>query len=186
MESNLKNMVLVLVSITLIASSAVGVVYTLTKEPIKLAKEAKLNDAIVEVLPTFSELLPVVEVEVDGEKVNVYPAKNGDKTVGYAVESFSKNGFGGMIKILVGFTSDGTIFSTEVISHSETPGLGDKMDKNKSNFSEQFKGKDPAKSNLTVKKDGGDVDAITAATISSRAFTDAISNAYKAFQLSNK
>lgn len=182
MESSLKNMVMVLVAITLIASSAVGAVYQFTVEPIRIAKEVKLNKAIVEVLPQFTELQDVKCVQVDGEDVNVYPAINGSDVVGYAVESFSKNGFGGVIKILVGFQADGTIFSTEVISHAETPGLGDKMDKSKSDFSLQFKGKNPESYKLSVKKDGGDIDAITAATISSRAFANAVDNAYKAFQ----
>ncbi|MEG1634382.1 MAG: RnfABCDGE type electron transport complex subunit G [Rikenellaceae bacterium] len=182
MKSSLTNMVMVLLLITLIASAAVGVVYQLTIEPIRNSKIEKLNKAIVEVLPQFKTLAPEKTIEIDGEEVKIYTALNDQDTIGYAIESFSKNGFGGMIKILVGFTVDGTIYSTEVLSHTETPGLGDKMDKKKSNFSQQFKEKNPASYKLSVKKDGGDVDAITAATISSRAFTNAVDNAYKAFQ----
>lgn len=178
----MKNMVMVLVVITLIASASVGAIYQFTKEPILAAKEAKLNAAIVQVLPQFTELQESKNIDIDGENVVIYPAVNGSEVVGYAVESFSKNGFGGVIKVLVGFECDGTIFSTEVISHAETPGLGDKMDKNKSDFSAQFKGKNPETFKVSVKKDGGDIDAITAATISSRAYADAINNAYKAFQ----
>ena len=182
MKSSLKNMVLMLSLITFIASAAVGVVYQLTKDPIQNAKLGKLNDTILEVLPAFTELAEVVVVEIDGEKVSVYPAMEGDNIVGYAVESFSKNGFSGMIKVLVGFRADGTVHSSSVISHAETPGLGDKMEKSKSDFSLQFDGVDPKVLNLTVKNDGGDIDAITAATISSRAYTDAIANGYKAYQ----
>ena len=82
---------------------------------------------------------------------------------------------------MVGLLPDGTIYDTAVLTHKETPGLGDKMDKNKSKFSGQFKRKNPSTFSLKVKKDGGAVDAITAATISSRAFCDAIQRAYKAF-----
>lgn len=173
---------MVLLLITLVASASVGAVYQLTIEPIRKSKFEKLNKAIIDVLPEFTSLAPEIKVEIDGESITIYPALNNQDTIGYAIESFSKNGFGGMIKILVGFTANGTIYSTEVISHSETPGLGDKMDLKKSNFPLQFKDKNPATYKLSVKKDGGDVDAITAATISSRAFTNAIDNAYKALQ----
>lgn len=64
---------------------------------------------------------------------------------------------------------------------NETPGLGDKIDKSKSSFPEQFVGKNPGQSSIQVKNDGGDIDAITAATISSRAFCDAVNRAYTAF-----
>jgi electron transport complex protein RnfG len=76
---------------------------------------------------------------------------------------------------------DGTIKGVEVLTHKETPGLGDKMEKSKSNFSVQFEGKNPKTFKMMVKKDGGDVDAITASTITSRAFTDAVNRAYNAY-----
>lgn len=79
---------------------------------------------------------------------------------------------------MVGFLPDGTIHNTAVLEHKETPGLGDKMDIRKAPWSEQFRGKNPAEYRLQVRKDGGDVDAITAATISSRAFCDAVQRAY--------
>ena len=82
---------------------------------------------------------------------------------------------------MVGFNIDSTIVNTAVLSHNETPGLGDKMVEGKSDFSVQFKGKNPEDFKISVKKDGGDVDAITASTISSRAFCDAVNSAYKVF-----
>ncbi|HRC93634.1 MAG TPA: RnfABCDGE type electron transport complex subunit G, partial [Tenuifilaceae bacterium] len=91
-------------------------------------------------------------------------------------------GFGGRIELMVGFLPDGTINKITVISHKETPGLGDKIDPGKSDFSVQFEGKNPETFKVMVKKDGGDVDAITASTISSRAFCDAVNRAYKAFK----
>jgi len=99
-----------------------------------------------------------------------------------AINTFTNEGFSGNIELMVGFLEDGTIYNTAVLSHKETPGLGDKMDKKKSNFPDQFSGKNPAEFNLKVKKDGGDVDAITAATISSRAFCDALTRAYKTLE----
>lgn len=71
---------------------------------------------------------------------------------------------------MVGFLPDGTIHRVETLSHNETPGLGDKIDRSKSDFSVQFEGKNPRTFRLAVRKDGGDVDAITASTISSRAY----------------
>jgi len=101
--------------------------------------------------------------------------------VGTAVETFTKIGFSGVIKVMVGLLPDGTINDVTVLKHAETPGLGDKMEKKKSDWSLQFRGKDPRAFKLTVTKDGGDVDVITASTISSRAFCDAVSRAYSSY-----
>jgi electron transport complex protein RnfG len=102
------------------------------------------------------------------------------------VETFTNQGFSGNFKLMVGFAPDGTIIDIAVIQHSETPGLGSKMEKGKSDFSLQFKGKNPATFKLAVKKDRGDVDAITASTITSRAYCDAVARAYRAFMESQK
>ncbi|MFI3262871.1 MAG: RnfABCDGE type electron transport complex subunit G [Rikenellaceae bacterium] len=180
MKSSLKNMVMVLMLITLIASAAVGVVFQLTEEPIEAARSAKITNAIKEVMPEFDEVSEGETLERDGGEMVVYKATKGGQVVGYAIQTFSKEGYGGEIKLLIGFLPDGTINKAAVISHKETPGLGDKIDKSKSNFSLQFEGKNPAKFKLGVKKDGkGDVDAITASTISSRAYVDAVKRAYE-------
>lgn len=184
-ESSLKNMVSTLFIVCIVASTLLGGVYALTKEPIEVAAVAKVNASISKVVPEFDNI-PSSEMftkELDGKSYKVYPAKKGGVIVGYAVETFSTNGFGGRIMLMVGFNMDGTIFGTSVLSHSETPGLGDKMVEGKSNFSVQFKGKNPADFKMAVKKDGGDVDAITASTITSRAFCGALESAYKVYQL---
>lgn len=180
MKSTLRNMVMVLMLITLIASAAVGVVYQLTVEPIAAAKKAKITSAIKEVLPVFDSLKDDGQkIEKDGGVMTEYTALKGTDVVGYAIETFSKKGYGGEIRLLVGFLPDGTINGIAVISHQETPGLGDKIDKSKSNFSVQFEGKNPETFKLGIRKDAtGDVDAITASTISSRAFVDAVVRAY--------
>jgi len=125
-------------------------------------------------------------IEVMPEKgkdsLTFYQAIKDGELVGTAVKTYTDNGFGGRVSIMVGFKPDGTIINTAVLEHKETPGLGDKMDKSKSDFTEQFKGKNPADFKLEVSKDGGDVDAITAATISSRAFCDAVLRAYTTFE----
>jgi electron transport complex protein RnfG len=102
------------------------------------------------------------------------------------VETFTNQGFSGRFKLMVGFAPDGTIIDIAVLQHSETPGLGNKMEKSKSDFSLQFMGKNPETFKLAVKKDRGDVDAITASTITSRAYCDAVQRAYKAFKESQK
>ncbi|MFA6334969.1 MAG: RnfABCDGE type electron transport complex subunit G [Bacteroidales bacterium] len=184
-ESSLKNMVSTLTIVCLISSALMGGAYILTKKPIEAANIAKINSSIARVVPTFDNdpSSDVFTKELNGKSYKVYPAKSGGKIVGYAIESPTANGFGGRIVLMVGFSSDGTIFNTSVLSHSETPGLGDKMVEGKSNFSVQFKGKNPADFKLSVRKDGGDVDAITASTITSRAFCEAVETAWKVYQL---
>jgi len=182
-ESTLKNMVLTLFLVCLATSAMLGGAYILTKKPIENATIAKINNSILAVVPQFDNI-PSDEAftkELDGVSYKVYPARKGDLTVGYAIESFSNAGFGGRISLMVGFDSEGNIFNVTVISHSETPGLGDKMVEGKSDFSVQFKGKNPADFKLAVRKDGGDVDAITASTITSRAYCGALESAYKIF-----
>lgn len=182
-ESTLKNMVLNLFIISLVASVTLGYVYEFTKGPIEVAKVAKVNDAIKAVVPKCDNNPSAEKYTIvsDSDTLNVYPAKLGGKLVGAAVETYTEKGYGGHIDLMVGFLPDGTINDVAVVSHHETPGLGDKMDKSKSNFSLQFVGKNPKDFKLMVKKDGGDVDAITASTVSSRAFCDAVTRAYNAF-----
>lgn len=175
---------MILVTITLVASAAVGGVFMLTKEPIAKAKTDKINNAIAEVLPSFDNDPSSAKLtqSIEGEQVNIYPATKGGEKVGYAIETFTKKGFGGKILLMVGILSDGTINKISVVEQKETPGLGDKIDKSKSNFSVQFEGKNPTDFQLSVKKDGGDVDAITASTISSRAYCDAVERAVEIFK----
>lgn len=188
MQSSLRNMVLVLVTITLVASAAVGGVYMLTKEPIEKAQIDKTNAAIAQVLPAFDNdpSSEAMEKTVDGEKIKIYPATKQGQNIGYAVQTFSQNGFGGKISLLVGFSPEGKIIKIAVLEHKETPGLGDKIEPAKSDFALQFEGADPTTMKIAVKKDGGDVDAITASTISSRAYADAVERAYQIFtQINN-
>lgn len=185
MESSLKNMVLSLTLISLFASAALGFVYQFTREPIEMSALNKKLDAVKQVVPEFTNnpneemmLLPTGE----GDSLEVYPAKNGETLVGYAVKTYSNKGFSGYISMMVGFKPDLTIYNITVIEQKETPGLGTKMvpegTPGAPSFKDQFKDKNPATFTLKVKKDGGQVDAITAATISSRAFCDAVQRAY--------
>ena len=179
-KSTLKNLVVTLGVITFLSSAAVVTVHAVTKDKIQSAKAENINSAIAVVLPEVgaSAVIQKYSRFVDGDTLHFYAAAKDGKPIGTAVETFSDKGFGGRMKIMVGFLPDGTIYRTSVISHDETPGLGNKIERSKGDFSVQFDGKNPASFKLKVAKDGGDVDAITAATISSRAFCDAVQRAY--------
>jgi len=176
-KSSLTNMVAVLGLTCLVCSALLGGAYALTKEPIQAAAAQKTNNAIAQVLPHFTE------TEYN-EQEQYYIAKDGDNLVGYAIIS-SVMGFGGELKLLVGITTDGVVYNTAVLSHSETPGLGAKCTTD-AKFMDQWRGFDPSIKELAVRKDGGDVDAITASTITSRAYTQAVANALAMFALLNE
>ena len=189
LESSLKNMLLVLTGVTAISVALLAYVNELTKGPIAEANAKTLNEALKEVLPEFTNN-PVAECdtmfsEKDGKKIVdfiIYPAKNGDQWVGTAVEAKSM-GFGGELKVLVGFDAEGKIYNYSLLSHAETPGLGSKAaDWFKEGNKGSIKGMNPCEQPLTVSKDGGQVDAITASTITSRAFLNAVNAAYGAYK----
>ena len=185
LESSLLNMFLSLTIICVCVGGILAGVNEFTRKSIERAKKTKLENALKDIVPKFDNS-PSEEAyygkisEVDSLKI--YPAKKAGKLVGLAVESNSIEGFGGEIKIIVGFDAEGKIMNYTVLQHAETPGLGDKMeywfktDKNRQNIL----GKNLRSGKLKVNIDGGDVDAITAATISSRAFLDAVNRAYAA------
>jgi electron transport complex protein RnfG len=182
-ESTFKNMALSLTLIALVSSALLGFVYEFTKEPIALSNLNKKLNAIKQVVPEFSnnpndEMFRLATGE--GDSLEVYPAKKDDVIVGYAINTYTSKGFSGNISLMAGFRPDGTIINISVLEQKETPGLGTKM--TEPGFKDQFNEKNPAEFQLKVKKDGGPVDAITAATISSRAFCDAVQRAYNTLQ----
>ncbi len=182
-ESNFVNMVLALVMVSVVAALALGSVYMLTKKPIALAQKRKQEAAIKAVLPAFDHVKGVKVPDADGNDSLLFNVATKDgKLVGIAVNTYTDKGFGGKIKAMIGFLPNGTIYNTSILELKETPGLGTKLQKSKSDFPNQFKGKNPKTFQLKVTKDGGDVDAITAATISSRAFCDAVQRAYDTFE----
>jgi electron transport complex protein RnfG len=116
-----------------------------------------------------------------GDSLEFNFAYKDNELVGVAVNTWTNKGYSGRISAMVGFNPDGTIIDVVHLEHKETPGLGDKIDKSKSEWSDQFQGIDPQTTTLKVTKDNGDIDAITAATITSRAYCDAIQRAYDTF-----
>ena len=185
-ESTLINMLVALFVITAVAGGVLGLVYGMTKDAIAEVDQKKNEAAIHAVLPLDGEITYKADTMsfTDEGVTTTFPCNlaydaNGN-FMGAAVKT-NEGGFGGKIDMMVGFLADGTIKGTSVLSHTETPGLGANMT---GKFKDQFVDKNPANFKLAVSKDGngGHVDAITAATITSRAFTKAVDKAYKAFE----
>ncbi|UCH13980.1 MAG: RnfABCDGE type electron transport complex subunit G [Bacteroidales bacterium] len=180
-ESTFSNMVVTLFLVTLVSSAALGFIYELTKKPIEDALLNKRTLAFNIVLPEFDNdpVNEMYRIAVEKDTFSLYLGKKDGKTVGIAVETASQ-GYGGEIKLIVGFLPDGSINEVAVLEHKETAGLGDKILKSKSDWSTQFEGKNPEDFKLSVTRDGGNVDAITASTITSRAYCEALQKAYNA------
>lgn len=187
MKSSLTNMVMILVGFSLVIAALLAWVNHITEAPIAAKAEVALANGIKEVMASNDLKVTANDTirQAIDEKEVVFVVhqvvdKSG-KSIGAAVESTAL-GFGGDLKILVGFAPDGTILGYTVLQHSETPGLGAKA---QTWFQKSGKGNiigmNPAQGNLVVKKDGGQVDAITASTITSRAFLKAINRAYNAY-----
>ena len=171
-------MVVALLVITAISGGLLGLVYGMTKDTIAEVDQKKNAAAIAEVLGT-DENSKLETVTKDDLTYNLAYDAQGN-LLGAAVKTFSNAGFSGRIELMVGLLADGTINKVSVLQQSETPGLGANMVNPK--FKDQFDGKNPASFKLSVTKDGGDVDAITAATISSRAFSEAVQLACDGFE----
>lgn len=187
LNSSLKNMVMSLAIISFGASAILGGVYVLTKKPIEDAAELKKTNAIKEVLPQNNNMKigEAVEITLESysEKFIVYPAFENDKLIAVAVETFDNNGYGGQIKSMVGFDAEGNIVNYAILAMSETPGLGEKVTswfKTERN-NQDIRGKKPSEESFKVSKDGGEIDAITASTITSRAFLSSVKTAYNVF-----
>lgn len=191
LESNFKNMFLSLFTICLVVAALLAQANKMTAKPIAEAKAMKLVNAIREVVPPFDND-PVAEAykmpDGQGDSLTVYPAKKGDEIVGFAINSSSNNGFGGNIQLMVGFDTENKIVNYSVLQHSETPGLGSKMTqwfKDTTKPNQSIIGRDLSTGQLKVSKDGGNVDAITASTITSRAFLEAVNKAYTVYKESD-
>ena len=180
-------MVLSLTGFSVVAGALLGWVNSVTAEPIAQANAKALSDAIAVVIPGFDNnpAESPETVEIDGATYKVYKATKGGEFIGAAVES-SANGFGGALTVLVGFDKEGNIIDYSLLSHAETPGLGSKAaDWFKKGGKGDITGKNPGEQPLVVNKDGGQIDAITASTITTRAFLLAVNNAYAAYKNQN-
>ena len=186
LESTLLNMVVVLVTVAVITSGLLAWVNHVTEEPIRMQDELALANGIKEVMGTDQLTVTSdeeVNKEFEGKQLSFVVHKTADKQgkfLGAAVESTTM-GFGGELKVLVGFDAEGKVLGYTILQASETPGLVAKAYKW---FQADGKGSiigKTAAQPLTVNKDGGDIDAITASTITSRAFLKAVNQAYAVY-----
>lgn len=203
LQSNILNMALMLTLIAVVAAGLLAWVNNVTSGPIEEINNLAIENGIKSVILGDRDIQFTVEapVEKDGFVFHGVNDQNGN-LIGTAVESTDRNGFGGALKVMVGFNPEGVILGYTVLEHSETPGLGAQADDWFRQSSEEAEeqsgivdvllgapgkpgnhniiGMNPGDDMMTVSKDGGDVDAITASTITSRAFLRAVNNAYKA------
>lgn len=193
LKPTLKNMTLVLVGVAVVVGFVLAYVNHITQEPIAQKAKVTLAQGIKDVMKVNDLKVTAddtVKTTVDGKELAFVVHKTADKdgkSLGAAVES-TTNGFGGDLKVLVGFDKDGKISGYTILELSETPGLGAKADKWFQSTNDGGKGGkscviglSPKDGELKVSKDGGQVDAITASTITSRAFLKAINDAYSAY-----
>lgn len=205
LTSNFRNMAVVLTVICVLAALMLSSFFELTEEQIAESDKKKQEEAIAKVLPFEGMQIKTEKVFVYPDSLTIHRAFVGEEEVGVAVETFSKNGFNGEITLMVGFDSNNNIIDYSVLDQKETPGLGTKMvdwfkpqAETKKSFIETIfnfqVASTPRQSSvigknatepLSVNKDGGNIDAITAATISSRAFLDAINRAFRVLDNNN-
>jgi electron transport complex protein RnfG len=165
---------LVLGLIATISAGVLAATNAVTAEPIKEAYRQDFLKGLVAVLPEFDNS-PDTEV-LDIQGYTVYVAKKGGETVGYAVQTSSMRGYSGEIGVLVGADNAGKISGVTVLKHAETPGLGDKI--TGAAWLQSFVG-GALGDTYAVKKDGGDIDSFSGATISPRAVSEAVTSAGK-------
>lgn len=182
-------MILSLGMITACAGALLGIVYSITKEPIARQAQLAQDSAIAEVAPKYNNN-PTKESKnftIDGNTFVVYPALMDGKLVGAAVKGCSMNGFSGEIDVMAGFDLNGTLRDYRVLQQAETPGLGSRMEVwfRDPVAARSVLGKNPVETPFYVSKDkdkNGAIDGITAATISSRAFLESLRNAFEAYR----
>lgn len=185
MKSTLFNMIFVLVLVCAVCAGFLAWTHQMTLAPIAKAKDNMQLEAIAEVIDgdfdnnPFEEKI-ILKGSKKRESFEFYPAKKDGKYIGVALKTYSNRGFGGRIEMIVGFFVDGRINKFKLISHKETPGLGTKVMEDK--FMHQLEDFNPRYGVLKVRQDGGDVDAVTAATISSRAVLSGIQKAFNAYE----
>ncbi len=177
---DIARLVIVLTLITVGAGLVLSLVESFTREPIAEQRRLETLRALSAVLPEFDNnpdqdrvVLPV-GVNKKGKPVDrtFYLGRSDGKINGVAFEVVAPDGYSGEIAVMAGVRSDGTLVAIEILRHAETPGLGDKIEEDW--FKRQFKGKRLDNADWRVKKDGGEFDEITGATISPRAIVGAL------------
>ena len=188
LPSTFKNMFLSLTAICLTMGLVLAQLNELTAGPIAEARAHRLQNAIRMVVPDFNNDPSAeaywVHLET-GDSVRVFPATMDGVPVGVAIHSFWQGWSGDDIQVMVGFDTKGNIYNYSVLHHTETPGLGDVMEpffRTEGNPRRNIIGRNPGEGLLRLINDGGDIDAMTAATVTARAFLNAVNKAYAAFR----
>ncbi|MFM5464310.1 electron transport complex subunit RsxG [Aeromonas simiae] len=176
----------ILGAFALVCTAVVALTNELTVERIEQQHQQEKLATLSALLPAGSydndlvgscRLVTSAEYLGSPKPMPLYVARQGDTITGYALETVAPDGYSGAIRLVVGFTQEGTITAVRTLEHKETPGLGDKIELKKSNWIESFKGRFLRPDNETswaVKKDGGEFDAFTGATITPRAVVKAV------------
>ncbi len=168
-------LILVLTVICAVSSAMLAAVYSKTKDPIEAALELRTAKAAAGVMPAGAGMPEKREIN----DVVCFVALQDGKPAGVAIEGRSDNGYGGEVVLMVGISSDGKLVNYQKLVANETPGLGTKMESDA--FRQPLLGR-AIKADWRVKKDGGEVDAITAATVSSRAVMECIRDAIAKYE----
>ncbi|MCF7503434.1 MULTISPECIES: electron transport complex subunit RsxG [Vibrio] len=188
---------LVLAIFACASTGLVAVTHYLTKDQIKQQEQAQLLSVLNQVIPhdlhdneLFSACTLVQAEELGTEQaMPAYIATLNGEPSAIAIEAIAPDGYNGAIKVIVGMEIDGTILGTRVLSHRETPGLGDKIDLRVTDWILSFSGKQVTESNLDrwkVRKDGGDFDQFTGATITPRAVVKSVKQAVQYVNQNNQ
>lgn len=181
-SSEMYRMIRVILVVAVTSALILSLIHLLTEKPIQETQNKLISESMKEVVAAEFNNDPFNEkiiVQRGKEKFTIYPARQDGYVTSLILKTHSNKGYGGRIDVLVGFSLDGTVGSYKVIKHSETPGLGSKV--NDPSFKKNVIGKKPHTESFKVRQDGGEIDAITGATITSRALIDAIQKAYRGY-----
>ena len=183
-SNSLSAMIFSLVGVSVFSGLMLGFVYEQTKAPIQAAQNHMELEAITDIIGSDYDNNPFEDktyiYDDNGNKLEFYPARKDGQIKAFAIKTFSNKAFGGKLELIAGFGINGKILGYKVVNSQETPGLGTKV--SEADFAEQFRGLRPQSPAFNVRQDGGEIDAVTSATISSRAVIDAIRKAYNAYR----
>jgi len=183
---------LVLGGFSLAATLLLAVAYGLTKEPIQKSALEDLRRSLEQVIPASihdnNPAADTLQLQLDGTPLLVYRARRGNHVTGVAFEA-ARRGYSGEIRVLLGIDENGKLLGVRVLQHTETPGLGDKIEVTRSDWITRFTGKslgDPPDAQWAVKKDGGPFDQFAGATITPRAVVNGVRDGLRLFAAHRK
>jgi electron transport complex protein RnfG len=183
---------LVLGGFSLAATLLLTVAFGLTKEPIAQSALEDLRQSLAQVIPASiydnNPAADTVQLQIDGKPLLVYRASKANHVTGVAFET-SRKGYSGEIRVLLGIDEHGKLLGVRVLKHTETPGLGDKIEVSRNDWITRFTGKslgDPPDAQWAVKKDGGPFDQFAGATITPRAVVNSIRDGLRLFAANRK